>query len=278
MIDRIVVSHKSDHGALPKAGLRGQTAGQLHNDTAYGFTGQTDSKGNTIVVRRKMLSDLGEKDIAAIRDHELRTRLLSSTRDRSGTEFKNALLNFTKADQKFAGIRRVRVTEPLSVIPISNAEGKTYKGYKGDANFRFDVWELKDGKWVAEVITMFDAHRAGWTSPIRESNPTARKVLSLHQNDMVAYEHPGGGHTIGLVVKFGVNGQVTLVPHKETSDLKRRDALPQDVDPFKYYSPTAGGLKKIKLRQVRVDETGRVFDPGPQDRESRLARMQKGAG
>jgi CRISPR-associated endonuclease Csn1 len=33
-IDRIVVSHKPDHGTLPRLGKMGQTAGQLHNDTA----------------------------------------------------------------------------------------------------------------------------------------------------------------------------------------------------------------------------------------------------
>ena len=31
-------------------------------------------------------------------------------------------------------------------------------------------------------------------------------------------------------------------------------------------------MKGVKLRQVRVDEIGQVFDPGPQDRDSRAAR------
>lgn len=64
VVGRIVVSHKPDHGSLPKPGNGGHTAGQLHNDTAYGLTGKLDEKGNTIVVRRKPLTSLTQKDLA----------------------------------------------------------------------------------------------------------------------------------------------------------------------------------------------------------------------
>lgn len=190
----------------------------------------------------------------------------------SGKELTQALLRFRHDPgryRQFKGIRRVRVQEPLRVIAIRDREGTAYKGYKGDANYRYDVWELADGRWVAEVVTMFDAHRPEWTSSILREHHNPRKVLSLHQNDMVAYEHPVLGPTVGIVVKFGVNGQLTLVAHNEAGELKRRDAMSNEIDPFKYYAPTAGGLKKIGLRQVRVDEIGRVFDPGRRDRESR---------
>lgn len=270
IVEKIVVSYKPDHGTLPKPGVRGQTAGRLHNDTAYGITQERDPRGNTIVVRRKPFLSLTDKDIASIRDEELRARLSSATSGLSGRGFAAALDYFRKTDPKFRKIRHVRVVEPLAVIPIRDGSGKIFKGYKGDANFRYDVWELIDGKWIPEVVSMFDAHHPEWTSTVRSNNPAARKVLSLKQNDMVAYQHPADGPTIGVVVKFSQSGQITLVPHQEGGDLKRRDAAPDD--PFKYYSPTAGGLKKIGLRQVRIDEIGNVLDPGPQDRESRTAR------
>lgn len=273
VVDRIVVSHKADHGTLPGGGAKGQTAGRLHNDTAYGLTGLTTASGNTIVVRRKPFLSLTDKDIAAVRDEELKSRLFSATSGLSGNEFKAALDHFRRTDKRFGGIRRVRVTETLSVIPIRDGQGRAYKGYKGDANFRYDVWELPDGKWVADVVSMFDAHRADYTPDARKPHPAARKVLSLKQNDMVAYSHPSDGTTIGVVVKFGQNGQITLVPHKDAGDLKRRDSRPDD--PFKYYAPTPGGLKKIGLRQIRVDEIGHVLDPGPQDREARSTRRMR---
>lgn len=267
-LDRLVVSHKPDHGARPKGGARAQTAGQLHNDTAYGLTGDIDERGNAIVVRRKPLTALTQKDIPSIRDPKLRTALYAVMGGLSGKELRQALIGFRRdpgAHQQFRGIRRVRLSEPLRVIPIRDAHGRAYKGYKGDANHRFDVWELADGRLVAEVVTMFDAHQAGWSSKVMSEHHNPRKVLSLHQNDMVAFDHPRLGPTIGVVIKFTVAGQLTLAAHHEAGELKRRDATANDVDPFKYFSPSAGGLKKIRLRQIRVDETGRVFDPGPRN-------------
>jgi CRISPR-associated endonuclease Csn1 len=274
-LDRIVVSHKPDHGTLPKAGMRGQTAGQLHNDTAYGLTGETDEKGNTIVVRRRKLTTLTQKDIASVRDKNLQAALRSIMGKLSGKELIQALLRFRRDPGEygqFRGIRRVRVTEPLRVIPIRDRNGRIYKGYKGDSNYRYDVWELVDGRWVSEVVTMFDVHQPTWTSNILREHHNPRKVLSLHQNDTVAYDHPEFGPTIGIVIKFSINGQITLAAHHEAGDLKRRSTAANDIDPFKYFAPSASGLKRIKLRQIRVDETGQIFDPGPLDAESRHVR------
>jgi len=272
-ISRIIVSHKPDHGTLPRSGKMGQTAGQLHNDTAYGLTDEVDERGNPIVVRRKPFLALTDKDIPNIRDAELRTRLRAAT---SGSkDFATALLSFNQNDLKFGGIRHVRVTEGLKVIPIRDATGHAYKGYKGDANYRYDVWEMPDGKWIAKVVTLFDAHQPGFDWSSLRPHPAARRVLFLQQGDMVAYDHPRDGETIGTVVKFGQNGQITIVPHTASGDLKRRDALPNTeeeavarnirdrngdpvFDPFKYFAPTAGGLKKINLRKLHVDEIGTV--------------------
>jgi len=281
-IGAVVVSHKPDHGTLPgPAGARGQTAGRLHMDTAYGITREIDAKGNTVVVRRKMLTTLTEKDVDSIRDEELKARIFAATDGKTGKDFTAALVAFARNDRKFAGIRRVRVTEGLAVIPIrprDDLEGKPYKGYKGGANYRYDVWELKNGKWEVEVVSMFDAHQRNWQSPFlaakapdgKQLNHNARKVMSLQQNDMVAYELTQGQRIIARVRKFGQNKQIWFDAHNEAGKLDERHN--DKADPFRDFSKLPGGLKDIKLRQIRVDETGRVFDPGPQDRESRKAR------
>lgn len=273
-IDRIIVSHKPDHGTLPGKDKPGQTAGQLHNDTAYGLTGEEDERGNPVVVRRKPFLSLTEKDIPSIRDRQLADTLYGEIAGLSGKDLAEALERFRKRED-YKGIRHVRVVEVLNVIPIRNAEGRAYKAYKGDANYRYDVWELPDGKWVAEVVSMFEAHDRMWQSAIHRANPAARRVLSLHQNDMVAYDHPQEGPTIGRVVKFSQSGQMTFAANREGGPLKSRDADPSD--PFKYFYKSGGAMKDIGLRQVRVDEIGRVLDPGLQDREARLARKQNAA-
>ncbi|WP_245958470.1 type II CRISPR RNA-guided endonuclease Cas9 [Pelagibacterium sediminicola] len=270
-VGRITVSHRPDHGTLPSKDKPGSTAGQLHNDTAYGLTGE-DRNGVPIVVRRKPFLSLEPRDLPSIRDDQLRDYLEHETYGLTGKDFTEALQRIKDRDPKYKGIRRVRVTEVLNVIPITDSSGKPYKAYKGDANFRYDVWELPNGRWVHEVVSMYEAHRSDWTSKIHAENPAARRVLSLKQNDLVAYEHPETGLTYGRVVKFGQSGQMTFAAHNEAGPLKARDA--DRDDPFKYFYKSAGAMKDIGLRQIRVDEIGQVFDPGPQDRASRKARAQ----
>lgn len=265
---RVTVSHKPDHGR--KGGPskhRDVTAGRLHNDTAYGLTGEVAADGKTpIVVHRVPLMSLKPGDITdprRIPDAALRDALYSATRDRSGRDFEQALARFAKEHPVFKGIRRVRVREPLNVIAIRDRDGRPYKAYKGDANARFDVWRLPNGKWVADIVSIFDAHRSAHQD--RRPHPAAKKVLSLRQNDLLAIERDGVPRQIVRVVKFSTNGAIALAPDNEAGALKARDAAPVDVDPFKYIYSSGSGLKGLKARQVRIDPLGRVFDPGPRE-------------
>lgn len=269
-VNASVVSHRPDHGTVSRAGYdtgKGQTAGKLHNDTAYGLTGEKDERGNDLVVSRKPLSAFkAAKDLDGIRDGKLREAMQEATYGLAGRDFEQAVHKLARQerldgkDNPFRNLRRIRVVEPLKTIPIRDRTGKAYKGYKGDSNHRYDVWKLPDGKWVAEVVTTFDAHQPGWQSAIRQRHPTAKKVLSLNQDDAVAADGEDG-RIIYRVVKFNTAGQIYLAPHNEAGALKARDAEPND--PFKYVSKAASGLKAINARQVRVDEIGQVFDPGP---------------
>jgi CRISPR-associated endonuclease Csn1 len=267
VVNRIVVSHRTDHGTVAKnPNGRDTTAGRLHNETAYGFTGEKDAKGNDIVVHRVPLTALKKiSDIEGVRDPDLRAALFSWTKGLDGKAFEARLLKFPElGPQPFRGIRRLRVIEPLSVIAIRNKQGRAYKGYKGDSNYRYDVWELKDGKWVAEVVSMFDAHQPGWSSTIRRDNPTAKKMLRLHRDDMLAVERNGAAELV-RVVKFSEKQLALAAPH-ESGPLKARAA--DKDDPFNYLYPSPNTLKAWKARQVRIDELGRVLDPGPYKRNA----------
>lgn len=272
----ITVSHKADHGRTSTPSRhRDVTAGRLHNDTAYGLTGLTTADGKTpIVVHRVPLTSLKPGDFTSpdrIPDPGLRDALYAATRNSSGKEFEAALRRFAESHPQFKGIRRVRVREPLNVIPIRDAAGRAYKAYKGDANARYEVWRLPDGKWITSwkdhegiehsgVVSMFDAHRPG---ALPRPHPAARRVLSLHQNDLLAIERDGCAPEIVRVVKFSTNGSIALAPANEGGALKARDTAPDD--PFRYIYSSGGGLKKLKARQIRIDPLGRISDPGPRE-------------
>jgi len=266
-LSRVTVSHKPDHGRKSRPSRhRDVTAGRLHNDTAYGLTGEMTADGKIpIVVHRVPLMSLKPGDFidpGRIADPVLRDALYEATRDCSGKQFEQALARFSRQHPLFAGIRRVRVREALNVIAIRDRQGRAYKAYKGDSNARFDVWRLPDGKWVSDIVSMFEAHRPDGSD--RRPHPAAKKLLSLRQNDLLAIERDGG-RIIARVVKFSGSGQIALAAAQEAGALKARDAAPVDQDPFKYILSSASGLKKLNARQVRVDPLGRVFDPGPRN-------------
>ena len=272
-LTRVTVSHKADHGRNGRPSRHhDSTAGRLHNDTAYGLTDKVAKDGKTpIVVHRVPLASLKPEDISdpdRIVDGALREALQEAAR----TPAKNFMAALealrrngsTKTDRHgrplFKGLRHLRVREPLNVIPVSDQAGKPFKAYKGDANARFDVWRLPNGRWVSDIVSMFDAHRPA--APDRRPHPAAKKILSLRQNDMLAVEHDGRLKHV-RVVKFSGNGQIALAEHNEAGALKARDATSRDLDPFKYILSSGGGLKSLQARQVRIDPLGRILDPGP---------------
>lgn len=262
-----VAMHKPDHGRSTKPSRHHDvTSGKLHNDTAYGITGLTASDGKTpIVVHRVPFASLKAAQIAdpdAIPDETLRNALQLATRDLSGeAAFKQALTRFAQDHPVFKGIRRVRLREPLNVIPIHDISGKPYKAVKGNGNDRIDIWRLPDGKWTPDVVSTFEAHDRAARD--RRPHPAAKKVLSLRQGDVIAVERDGKSRELLVIKGFNQNGRLTLAPPNEGGKLQERDRTGNDIDPFKYVYLSAGSLKKAGARQVRIDQLGRVFDPGP---------------
>jgi CRISPR-associated endonuclease Csn1 len=265
-LSRVTVSHKPDHGRRARPSkYRDVTAGRLHKETAYGLTGEMAADGKTpIVVHRVRLTDLKPGDLTdptRIPDATLRRVLSVATMDRSGKDFAQALARVAKEHPTFKGIRRLRVREPLSVIPIRDKKGRVYKSYAGSSNARYNVWRMPDGSWRHEVVPTFDAHQRNHED--RRPHPAAKKILNLRQNDLIAIERQGGEREIMRVVKFTLNGQMSLVAHNQGGKLAERHKDPDD--PLTIISPTAAGLKAMKARQVRIDPLGRVFDPGPRE-------------
>jgi CRISPR-associated endonuclease Csn1 len=260
-VNAITVSHRTDHGTASKAGLpkgKDATAGRLHNDTAYGLTGEVDAKGNSIVVRRVPLSSFKKiADLDRVRDADLKAALYQHLDGLEGKAFEKAVAAFPDLEwHPFGGVRRVRVIESLTVIPIKDQNGRIYKGYKGDSNYRYDIWELPNGKWVSQIISMYNAHQP--VEPDRP-HPAAKRIMQLHRDDVLGIERTEGQRELVRVVKFSEK-QFAVAPLNEGGALKARDA--DKGDPFKYIYPSPNTLKSWRGRKVGVDEIGRVRDPG----------------
>ncbi len=249
-ISRIVVSHKPDHGVQ----------GRLHNDTAYGIVEPADKKGRSTVVHRVPLENLKKAaDLDAIRDLLIRSHLRKETYGLNGKDFTKALV---EAGEKLSPpVRKVRIVENLSVIPMTDASGNAYKAYKGDGNYCYDIHAGTNGKWTGSVVSRYAANKKGFGPKAKTAANGAPIIMRLRGNDMIAIEHGGNRHIMRLI-KFST-GQIVLAEHFEAGMLKSRDTDKEDA--FRYTTMAPSSLQKLKARLVRVDPVGRILDPGPQE-------------
>lgn len=269
-LDKIIVSHRGDHGKIDHEGkLKGQdqTAGQLHNDTAYGVVNEKT------VVSRKPLVALTQKDIADsnlgknIRDpylKQLLSEVSSNHVNPKAKEFERALVEFGNSSSlnngkpnPYKGIRRVRMIEnmkPSSRVDINDGRGNIYKTYKGDSNHCCEIWLMPNGKLKINVVSTFEAHRMKNFRP----HPAAKFLLRIFRRDMVIIEQ-NGFPSVFYVQKMDSGGTLYLAPHNEANaDARNRSK----DDPFKFIRKQISVLIKAKFRRVFVNELGHVCDPG----------------
>lgn len=249
------VSHRADHGRIdPEAKKQGRdsTAGQLHNDTAYGLTDET-ARGVPLVVTRKPFDSLTPAMIDKIRDPYLVQLLRPAIKDKGGKDLQAALKQFRERPGPYHRIRHVRIIEPVDVIKIHDRHGRAYKGYKGDSNQCYEVWRMPDGKPVHQVVSTFDAHQPGEQKP----HPAAKRLMRLYKGDMVRLDNSKFGPVTAVAVKFSSSGTIEMVAHNESNADQRYRRDKEDV----FIRCRAGSLIDSGARRVIVDETGRIRDP-----------------
>jgi CRISPR-associated endonuclease Csn1 len=246
-IEHTVVSYKPDHGHQDK----------MHNKTAYGFVEQPDGDGVARVVHRINLADLkpGHLETDAndgVRDLTLRKQLRDAVDGAAGAEFKKRLLAFSER----TGIRRVRVTEKLSVIAVPDSP---FKGYKGDSNYAFEIYRKEDGGWDSNLVTSYEANQVKPPERLRDRYLAMNGrplIMRLCKNDLIAIENDDKRRIMRVA---GIGKTLTLAEHHAANtDSRNRDK----DDTFKYEYPGASALYKLKARRVFVDLLGRVLDPG----------------
>lgn len=257
MVDNIVISHKPDHG---KPGQDGSTSGALHKETFYGQIEELPEGKSRFVVRIPVYN-FNEKDIQKIRDKKIRSELLKVIRNKSaGERVEDVISRFFKG----YNIRHIRVTEDKStksMKAIKDKNGKPYRYVATGSNHHIDIFcpikdskelKTKAGKWYAETISTFDANQKGFEPRWRKDHPTAKLIMRLHINDMVAYEEDGE-REIRRVKKIDLSpARVFLTPHSIASEQGDKQS----------WAASPNKLHEKNARKISVTPSGKVFDPG----------------
>ena len=259
----MIVSHRADHGRIDhEARKSGQdsTAGQLHQETAY-----APISGSHVACRTPLLAlkpaqlqeAMGRS--GQVRDPQLRKALRVATENRTAKEYEAALAHFSAKDGPYHGIRRVRIVKALQEqarVPVP--QSAPVKVYQGGSNHLYEIWRLPDGRIKPQVISTIEAHTS---DALKRPHPAAKRLLSVHKNDMVALEREGQT-VVGIVQKMDIANGLFIVPHNE-ANADTRNSDPSD--PFKWIQISARPALQAGIRRVHVDETGRVRDPGPKE-------------
>lgn len=250
-LQTMIVSHRTDHGRIDRVRGKSSTAGQLHNDTAYGPTDEVSNRGVPLVVTRKPFLSLTRKDMEKLRDPYLYALLGEKLQNVDEKDFPKTLEEFAARPGPYQGTRHIRIIQALNTIPITDDTGKTYKCYKGDSNHCYEIWRMPDGKWERVVYTTFEAHQPGID---KKPHPAAKRLMRLHKKDMLVLDHPKTGSTIMVIAKLSEQ-RLDLVAHNEANvDARCRSK----EDPLDYVRVSVSSLQKYAARQVYVNEMGKI--------------------
>lgn len=274
-VERIIISYKPDHGGAFKAihAPRPYTVAPLHKDTAYGLIGKGEKKGSVIVATRVAVESLEiQKHIDEVANPVIRQdlkNLLEGVKEKS-PEWKSTLAAYSQKSKT----RRVRVhieksqdsmvgiNQPINRGP-EETKGKPYKFYELRGNYCAEIYCPDKGKyagqWQCEIIPNYHAHQKDFIPEWRRNNPTAKLIIRLQIDDMVAYEEDGNKYTCR--VKKMTGGLVYFRPHqiaKEDADKLSRKMSARQMQDF-------------NVRKISVDIIGRVRDPKKIKQEGAVA-------
>lgn len=265
-LDTVVVSYKPDHGNAQKAihAPRPYTVAGLHESTACGYIREGAKKDSIVVAKRVPVESLSKQDaIEKVADPVIRHAILTAVAGvkEGSAEWKQALADYSDK----TGTRRVRIHFEKTrdvMIPVKqpvdkgpkDTRGKPYKLYALGGNYCAEIYctdkGKKAGQWQCEIISNYHAHQKNYVPQWRKENPTAKLVMRLQINDMVAYEE-NGKSCICRVKQMDMSGRVVLRGHniaKEDANKLSWTAYPR-------------GLQKKSARKISVDILGRVQDP-----------------
>lgn len=242
-IEQVVISHRG----------RRKNQGPLHNETAYGVDDKSfNPKGSNEVVHRIPVNTINKQNtIEKIRDPLIRESLLAETEFATGKGFEEAVRIWCRE----RNIRRIRIVEKLSVIPIKNKYGKIFKAYKGDGNAYMDIYAHPNtGKWMGEIVSRFDANnsKGKYFIPLWQKDfPALKRKMRLRINDILCLTE-SGEEKLYRIQKISKD-EIIIVPLREANvDARNRDKN----DVFKFVSKAPSALQKSQACKVHISPTG----------------------
>ena len=254
-LQQLIVSHKPDHG-IPPGGRDNPhaTSGALLEGTAYGPVKKEISGKCYKLIYRKRVDELSRSEIERVADCRLRNDLKDVVPPGDKKELKEALAEFGRS----RNIRRVRIlkTEESSRIVRHGADGEFKKAYVSAGNHRIEIYEMPDGKWAGEGVTVYDANRPGFAPNWRNGHPEASLVMRVHKGDLIEADF-GKGTAIYRVCRLEAkSSRLRLARHYEGGSLDERHK--EKNDPFRYEMKAYSKLKAANARRVVVSPIGRV--------------------
>jgi CRISPR-associated endonuclease Csn1 len=254
----MTVSHKPDHGLQA----------QLHEDTAYGAIKEPENEGGNLVYRKPFLT-LNGQEIERIRDRRLRALVTAhiDTEKAEGKDLKSALQSFAaRCDvpgqpNSIRHVRLVKPEKPEYLVSVRDKAGKPYKSYSAGEIAFVDIFEVHDGNWRGESMSMFKANQKNATMEWPAKFPSARSVMRVFKGDLIALDY-NGRRTVMTVRRLEPSlNRIRLAAHNEAGNLDQRHADP--ADPFRWLMASYSTLKSMNAERVRVDELGRVWRVRP---------------
>lgn len=257
-LQQVIVSHKPDHGLPPGAQDNVHiTSGQLHEETAYGPVDEEIDGKTYNLVFRKPIAQLTSGEIGRVRDAGLRSKLqqVEYEADQSGDKLADALAKFGDAND----IRRVRLLKTEQSVRVVRHGSGFEKAYTPGGNHRIEIFELPDGEWSGEGVTIYDANQPGFQPAWRRKHPGARLVMRVHNGDLIEADF-GGGRSIARVYRLEPSAKrVRLAPHNAAGSIEERHK--DDDDPLRWIFGSYAKLKEGGARRVRIDVLGRKSYP-----------------
>ena len=222
--DRMVVSHKKDHG----------TGGALHNESNYGINNGSDRDLGELITR-KAIEALSPNEIDKVRDIDIRKKLIElraevAQLDLKDAEYKKELAKALKQFGDENRIRRVRILKKQEdFITIKDKKtGKPYRAVIPGENHHMDIIETKDGKWIGIAETVFEVNNSK-TPKWKNLYPEAKFIMRVHKGDMLELDDTDGVRRIKKIVRLSPSNNILyLVNHNEGGDFAKRHSDKND--------------------------------------------------